>query len=31
MKQNKIINDFMPVTKEELNERGIEELDFVFV
>lgn len=31
MKQNKIINDFMPVTKEELSERGIEELDFVFV
>ena len=30
MKQNKIINDFMPVTKEELSERGIEELDFVF-
>ena len=31
MKQNKIINDFMPVAKEELSERGIEELDFVFV
>lgn len=31
MKQNKIINDFMPVTKEELSERGIEELDFVFI
>ena len=27
MKQNKIINDFMPVAKEELSERGIEELD----
>ena len=25
MKQNKIINGFMPVTKEELSERGIEE------